>query len=298
MSAPTRGHNPADRQLVLAAKLRARRTTLQRLAEVRGWVGGFRAPHRDVSLTSADGVRLAASWLPGPSRRAPALVLVHGFAAHRRKPAYALLADHLAATCNVLAVDLRGHGGSGGVSTLGSVDHLDVVAAVEAMRDRCDGPVVPIGVSLGAATVGHALARGLVVDGAVLVSVSARHWDSDLPALRTLHDLLHHPVKRRLWQALAGFRVHPPARIERYADPEDLVGGVSVPLLVVHGEDDGYYGPDHAEALVARAAGPAVLWREPAGFGHAEDGITPAFAGRLADAVAHLARTGTFPERP
>lgn len=34
-----------------------------------------------------------------------------------------------------------------------------------------------------------------------------------------------------------------------------------------------------------------------AGFGHAEDGVTPAFADRLAEAVAAVVQTGRWPER-
>ena len=38
-----------------------------------------------------------------------------------------------------------------------------------------------------------------------------------------------------------------------------------------------------------------TLWPEAAGFGHAEDGFTPAFAGRLIDAVAEIYRSGVWP---
>ncbi len=284
-----------DRQLVLAAKLREQRTTWRRLLETRAWVGGHRAPHRTVGLTTDDGVDLAATWLPGPDADGPAVVLVHGFAASRRKPAYAFLADHLAGTANVLALDLRGHGGSAGRSTLGAEEWRDVAAAVAALRARGQRHVVVVGLSLGATSTCHALARGLEVEGAVLISGSARHWDLALPGMQALEALWRSPVKRRLWQGVAGFRMHDPATIPPYPDPSDLLAGIDTPLLVVHGEDDAYFGMDHALALHDAAAGPVALWREPAGFGHAEDGLTPAFCARLAAAVGAQRSLGVFP---
>lgn len=291
------GQRP-DRQLTLATKRRAERTALHRLAEVRGWTGGFRAPHRTVGLTTDDGVELAASWLPGPSKEAPAVVVLHGFAAHRRKPAYAALADHLAARANVLAVDLRGHGQSQGACQLGAEEWRDVHAAVDTLRGRGHDRVVVVGLSMGGTATAHALARGLEVDGAALISSSARHWDLSRPGITMLHDLVHAPVKRRVWQAVAGFKMVPPDQIAHYPDPVELVAQTSVPLLIVHAPDDDYFAVSHAEALHAAAGGSATLWIEPPGFGHAEQGITPAFTHRLADAIATLTRTGAFPPHP
>ena len=97
----------------------AHRGVVRAFLETRGVVGGHHAPHAEVRLLAADGTDLAATWLPGPHADAPAVVLAHGFAAHRRKPAYARLADGLADHAHVLALDLRGHGHSRGHTTLG-----------------------------------------------------------------------------------------------------------------------------------------------------------------------------------
>lgn len=289
-SAPTQS---PDRQLVLASKLREERTNLRRLAETRGWVGGFRAPHRDLVLETDDGETLAASWLPGPAADT-AVLLVHGFGAHRAKPAYALLADHLASSVNVLALDLRGHGDSTGRSTLGAEEWRDVAAGVTALRHRGQRTVIAVGLSLGATSVCHALAQRVELDGVVLISGSARHWDLTKPGMRTLHDLWTSTVKRWAWERVGRFRMVAPDQITPYPDPVELLAGVTAPTMVVHGEDDAYFSMEHAELLASAAAGPVELWREPAGFGHAEDGITPAFAARLTHAVTRMATTGTI----
>lgn len=281
----------------LAAQVRARRNDVERLAEVRGWIGRHRAPHQRVALRTADGVRLAATWLPGPTADAPAVVLAHGFAAHRRKPAYAFLADVLAGSVHVLSIDLRGHGGSRGRCALGGHEWQDVTAAIDAMRRRGHETVVPIGLSMGGASTLHALARGASADAAVVISTAGWHGDLRLDAMRKLDSLWRTRWKRVGWQLVAGFRMLPPAEWEPYPDPADLAERSGVPLLVIHGADDAYFPREHAEALRDAARGRAVLWDEPEGFGHAEDGITPAFCARLARAVLAVARDGRFPKR-
>ena len=67
--------------------------------------------------------------------------------------------------------------------------------------------------------------------------------------------------------------------------PVECVAAVApIPLLVVHGDRDGYFAVDHAHALVEAAAGPVELWLEE-GFAHAESAASPALVDRLG---AHL----------
>lgn len=275
----------------------ARRGAMRAFLETRGVIGGHAGPHAHVSLTSQDGTALVATWLPGPDATAPAIVLVHGFAAHRRKPAYARLADALATHAHVLALDLRGHGHSGGQTTLGDREALDVAAGVAWLRARGHDHVVAIGASMGATSVLHAVARGTRVDAAVVVSAPARlEEEPATAAMQRLKRLWESPVTRVGMRVGIGVRVVAPARWRHPGHPLDFVRDVHVPLLVVHGEDDAYFPVADARALVA-AAPAARLWLEPTGFGHAEDGFTAEFADRLGAAVATVVDSGEFPAR-
>ncbi|HEX2027404.1 MAG TPA: alpha/beta fold hydrolase [Nitriliruptorales bacterium] len=285
-------------QQQLAVQQRRQRSQLRRLLEVRGLVGGHRAPHRTVRLRTADGVRLAASYLPGPDAHAPAVVLVHGFAAHRRKPAYALLADILAGWVHVLSLDLRGHGRSEGLCTLGDLERFDVAAAIERLRHAGHRRVAVVGISMGATSLLHALADGCDVDAAVIVSAPARLGEIETDALAGLDDVWRTWWRRGAFRLLSGVRLVAPDAWRPFPHPHELAAKVDVPLLVVHGRDDHFFPPHHAETLHAAAAGPATLWLEPAGFGHAEDGITPAFAAALAQALHAVFDRGQFPARP
>ncbi len=278
---------------------RRRRGPVRRFLETRGVVGGHTSPHVETRLRAEDGTRLSGTYLPGPSGDGPAVLLLHGFAAHRKKPAYAYLADGLARSVSVLSLDLRGHGGSGGSSTLGDREVLDALAGLAWLRRYGHPWVAMVGLSMGATTVLHAAAVGADTDA--VVTISAPAWFRDEPEtlpMQRLKSVWETPWKRRGLRALFNVRVVPPASWVAPPHPETLVAAARPPLLVVHGADDAYFPATDAEALVAAAGGPAELWLEPPGFGHAEDGLTPAFVDALTRAILTVHDTGRFPARP
>ena len=92
----------------------------------------YRPPARLLPLRSADGTPLAATFLPGPPGAVASVVVVHGFSNSSRTPEVQRLAVTLSRSMPVVALDLRGHGRSGGRSTLGRREPDDVDAAVAA----------------------------------------------------------------------------------------------------------------------------------------------------------------------
>lgn len=281
-----------------AAPDRAGRGALAAFLEIRGLVGAHRAPHGTVRVSAADGTSLAGSYLPGPTPDAPAVLLLHGFAARRSKPAYAYLADELSREHHVLTLDLRGHGGSRGTCTLGDRECLDVSAGIEWLRGWGHPWVAVVGLSMGGTSVLHGAAAGAAPDAVVTVSTPARFRDDPPPGpLRRLDRVWRSRALRLMLRVALGVTVVAPERWDGLADPVVLAAGSRVPLLAVHGRDDAYFPPSDAEDLATRAAGPATSWIEPVGFGHAEDGVTAAFAARLSAALLHARATGAFPAR-
>lgn len=275
-----------------------RRGPVRRYLEARGVLGGHRVPHARTRLTTADGIRLAGSYLPGPSGAQAAVLLLHGFGANRRKPAYARLADGLSEQLPVLALDLRGHGGSAGLSTFGDREALDVAAGVDWLHAFGHERVVLVGLSMGATAALHAAWAGVPVDGVVTVSAPAYFRDrADTPATRRLEALWESPLRRRFVRHVIGISLGGPELWSGPPDPVRMAAEFTVPLLVVHGADDAYFPPSDADALAAARGDGAVVWHEPAGFGHAEDGITAAFVDRLGAAIVEVAATGRFPGR-
>lgn len=285
---------------------------LRRLLAVWGFVPGFTVPHEDVTLTTRDGVRLAGTYLPtrapaGSSLPAdvPAVVLAHGFAGHRRKPAYVRLAEHLVGDSHspplaVLTIDLRGHGASAGRCALGATEVHDLRAAAAWLRRAGHGFVAVVAASMGGTAALRAAGSGTagVFDAVCTISAPAR-WGN-------AHGSPHLAVLGRVatvgwYRALVGAALR--VRIDGWhsggVDPLPPVAVAAriapTPLLLVHAVDDHYFGVEQAEALHAAAGANATLWREAAGAGHAEDLFTPEFCARLQTAVLQVRATGAWP---
>ena len=230
------------------------------------------------TLRTADGVRLAATHLP--HRGDTAVIVAHGFSGTHTKPWQRLVALGLAKHAGVVAFDFRGHGASGGVSTLGELEILDVDAAAGWARELGYTNVVACGWSMGGSTVlRHAALLG-GVDAVVSVSATSRWRVRDTRPMRRLHWI----VERRTGQ-LVGRHVLKTRLAREWTDepeaPVEVIGRISpTPVLLVHGDSDSYFTTEHAEALYAAASDPRELWLVP-GFGHAESGATPELLDRI-----------------
>jgi pimeloyl-ACP methyl ester carboxylesterase len=250
-----------------------------------------RTPERR-RLRAADGVVIDAVHLP---RRAPAVpgrgqeppagdlavVLAHGFTGSWRHPRVARVARRLASGAGVVGLDLRGHGASGGVSTVGDREVLDVEAAVAWARRLGYARVATVGFSMGGSVVvRHAALHGGV---AAVVSVSApsRWYYRGTPAMRRMHWVVETAPGRVVARRLLGTRIAGPGWDPRPEPPTSCAPRIApTPMLVVHGDRDAFFPLEHAYAL-AEAAGPtSTLWVER-GFGHAEGDCAPALAGRI-----------------
>ena len=225
-----------------------------------------------------DGVALVGSRVGAGG---PALVFCHGFLGWHRKQRIVRFVEELARWFTVYAFDLRGHGGSGGDSTFGDREYLDVDAVVRLARDDdANRPVVTMGGSMGGIAVLRQAAYRGGVDAAVTVSTPAR-WDGHASrAVRQLRWLTASPAGRRMARAI-GVRV----TTEEWGwpeDPETVIERIApIPVILVHGRDDHFFEVEEAWRLYRRAGEPKrLMLGRP--FGHAEDGFTPAFAERIA----------------
>lgn len=230
-----------------------------------------------MELVTSDGVRLVARHWRARSPRA-SVVLAHGFAAGVAELRVVALAEALRdAGLDVLAYDARGHGGSGGVATLGDRERLDVAAAVEAVA--ADGPVVIVGASMGAiAALRYASSAPGTVAGVVSVSCPAR-WRLPRNARGVLSALLTQTgIGRRLARRRMGVRIAPTGT--RAVPPVELVGSVGAPVTIVHGRRDPFIAVGDAEVLYAAALEPRQLVVVD-DLAHAFDGpaVAPVLAG-------------------
>ncbi|MEU0677303.1 alpha/beta fold hydrolase [Streptomyces sp. NPDC006172] len=256
------------------------------------------APSR-TSLRTADGVSVDAVYDPGavahhasrplsgtgrtPSRH-PAFVIAHGFTGDVDRPHVRRVASVFSAYGAVVTFSFRGHGRSGGHSTVGDREVLDLAAAVEWARGLGHARVITVGFSMGGSVaLRHAALHPGTVDAVVSVSAPARWYYRGTAPMRRLHWLVTRPAGRLVGRYGFRTRIH-----RREWDPVPLSPAEAVPriaptpLLLVHGDSDGYFPLDHPLMLAEAAGEHGELWLEH-GMGHAENAADDALLARIAD---------------
>ncbi len=242
---------------------------------------------RPALATRDDVVLSGRRWLSDAPPRA-AVVLVHGFCAHADDPAVTAAATDLHRLgLDVVSYDARGHGRSGGESTLGELEQHDVAAAVEAARERTDRVVV-VGASMGAIAALRYAASDRTLAGVVSVSCPSR-WRLPLNPLGLFSAVLTRTSPGRwLAQRLLRVRIAP-----RWNYPEAPVGFVSrieSPVAVIHGTADRFIRPTDAEELYEEAGDPRRIDLIE-GMGHAFDPLAlPAIRDAVEWALARSAQ--------
>ncbi|MEU5215182.1 alpha/beta fold hydrolase [Streptomyces sp. NPDC020807] len=244
-----------------------------------------RMPRR-VTLRTDDGVRIEAVYEPSrASVTDTAVVLAHGFTGSVDRPAVRRAARAFAERgASVVTFSFRGHGGSGGLSTVGDREVLDLSAAVRWARELGHARVATVGFSMGGSVVlRHAALEAGTVDAVAAVSAPARWYYRGTAPMRRLHWVVTRPGGRLVGRY--GLRT----RIDRRAwdpvplSPVEAVPLIApVPLLIVHGDRDAYFPLDHPRSLAAAGGDAAELWLEP-GMGHAENAADAELLARLGD---------------
>jgi predicted acyl esterase len=235
----------------------------------------------DQPLTMGDGVALASSlYLPDgapPTGGWPAVLVLHGLGGNRgtvSEVAEQYLAPQGYA---VLTVDARGHGESGGRSTLvGSRELADYAAALAWLRGRPnvnDARIGAIGFSLG----GGSVWKLLTAPGAKLAAaVPAMTWTSLYDALlpqsfakagliayfRTLlPDDRWDPTIRTLADDAVLSRNLP--RLQQLARERSVrndLGKIRTPVFMIQGRRDFAFDMEHALNALGRLKGPRRLY--------------------------------------
>ena len=243
-----------------------------------------------LTLYSMDGVRIDAGHLAGSDGLC--VVLAHGFTGTWRQPATRRIATELARVGGVIAIDLRGHGRSGGLSTVGDREVLDVDAAVRHARHLGYARVALVGFSMGGMIViRHAALLG-GVEAVVSVSAPARWYYRDTKPMRRAHWAIERRTGRLAVRLARRTRITSRRWVREPEAPCLVAGRISpVPFLVVHGDADPFLPVEHAEQLYDAASEPRELWIEP-GFGHAEGAATRRLISRVGDWIAAHAQDG------
>ncbi|MDF3300333.1 alpha/beta hydrolase [Streptomyces tropicalis] len=255
-------------------------------------------------LRTADGVDVDARYEPGAAGSAPGgpvFVVAHGFTGDLDRPQVRRVARALARHGAVVTFSFRGHGASGGRSTVGDREVLDLAAAVAWARGFGHARAVTVGFSMGGSVVlrqaalggaadGTPAAAGARPDAVVSVSSPARWYYRGTAPMRRLHWLVTRPEGRLVGRYGLRTRIHHRDWDPVPLPPVEAAGRIApVPLLIVHGDQDAYFPLDHPRMLAEAAGDHGELWIEP-GMGHAEHAAADGLLHRIGDWAA--ARAG------
>jgi fermentation-respiration switch protein FrsA (DUF1100 family) len=191
----------------------------------------------EVKIATADGERLDGWWRPPPAAERGVVLFLHGTPGTVPDQVWRL--DQLKQSgLGILAIDWRGYGGSTGDPTeLGL--RADARAGFDFIRAAApQSKIAVFGESLGTGPA-VALARDRPVAGVLL--------NAPYASVRRLFELRGLPIPYR-WLMKDPF------------DSEALVGGVTAPLLILHGTDDPAIPVAEAHRLYDAAHEPKMIF--------------------------------------
>jgi pimeloyl-ACP methyl ester carboxylesterase len=243
------------------------------------------------TLVTEDAVPIEAVHLAGD--RAIGFVVAHGFTQNWQRPPVWRVARRLNLHGGVIAFDFRGHGRSGGATTLGDKEIYDLDVVVRYARELGYEQVVTVGFSMGASIVLRQAGLLGGVDAVVSVSGPGRWYYRGTPSMRRVHWAVEHRTGRILAKRFLSTRISQGRWDPVPLPPAEAAARIApTPLLIVHGDRDEYFPADHAEQIFAAARQPKELWIVP-GLAHAESAISSALLDRIAKWAAATAVTAS-----
>jgi len=231
------------------------------------------------TLVTQDGVPIDAVHLPG--RRDLAIVMAHGFTQSWQTPMVWKIARRFNLAAGVVTFDFRGHGRSGGVSTVGDLEINDLDVAVHYARELGYQRIATVGFSMGGSVVLRQAGLRGGVDAVVSVSGPGRWYYRGTVPMRRVHFAIENRVGRLFVRHFLRTRIASRGWDPEPMPPADAAARISpVPVLIVHGDKDVYFPAEHARQLYDGAREPKELWLIP-GFGHAERGTDDKLVDRI-----------------
>jgi len=231
------------------------------------------------TLVTQDGVPIDAIHLPGPKDLA--IIVAHGFTLSWQHPNVWRVANRFNRMAGVVTFDFRGHGRSGGLSTLGDLEVCDLDVAVAWARELGYRRIAAVGFSMGASVVLRyaGLLGGL--DAVVSVSGPGRWYYRGTKRMRWVHRAIEYRAGRYVTRRWLKTRVSSEGWKLIPVPPAEAAAKIApVPLLIVHGDKDRYFPPEHARQLYSAAREPRELWLLP-GMGHAESACSQELIDRI-----------------
>lgn len=194
-------------------------------------------PYEEVWVRASDGIRLYGRlYMYDPN--APTEILFHGYRSNAFRDLSGGLQFARKHRLNVLLVDQRAHGNSGGKClSFGILERHDCLCWIDFVKSRlgADARIILTGLSMGAATV--LMASDIVPEQNVIGIIADCGYSSPREIIRLVIGYLHYPLNiayagvRLAGKIFGGFDIESCSAIES-------VRKTNIPIMFIHGEDD------------------------------------------------------------
>ena len=194
-----------------------------------------------------------------------AVIIVHGVAANKTDCQLLALANKLAGQFDVYLFDFRGYGQSKGESTFGNLEIMDLRAVVDYAYQHRYSSISLIGNSMGGMISVRLTAEDKKVNALVLAGTPASFLDPKSDEAKNLSLILSNPLGRKIYQI---FTQIPVSELVTALSPDEkmLISPInlidklsSIPVFIIHGENDRSVSVENAHMLFSRARQPKDL---------------------------------------
>lgn len=193
----------------------------------------------EVSISSFDGLRLAGTWLETDNPKGT-IILAHGYRSCKLVEFSMVLDFYRSYGLNILLIDQRAHGKSEGrLITFGVKECQDVRKWIGWVNEKqSNKPIILSGLSMGASTVLFLADEELPanVKGIIADCGFTSPWEIISCVFR---NVTHLPSAPSLWVAELFARIFGGFSL-RQKNTKEVLKNSKLPVLMVHGMDDGF----------------------------------------------------------
>ncbi len=208
--------------------------------------------YKEINVKTEDGIKIAFNELSRGKNKV--IIVCHGIKQYKDSPIFIMIAREFEDDYDIINMDLRGHGKSGGKCTLTALEVYDLKAVVDYAREKYK-KIGVIAFSLGAATAVLETANYKNIDSLILVSpftkvsqVNFKFWEkSAIHSLKTYLNDSNQKVK--MGNVFLSKQ-----------DPIEIIDKISpTPMLFLHGAEDWVIDASHSQRLYEKAQQPKRL---------------------------------------
>lgn len=213
----------------------------------------YTKPYSPFRVMTSDSVQVSGIHLQDDFETL--LIYCHGFSSDKNFLHIPRMAEMLSDAMDVIVFDFRGHGESGGATTFGDKELLDLDAVMRYAQRFGYARIVVMGSSMGGAIAIRFSADSPDVSAVITMGAFAHKQFSAMAmaGLSVLKWSFSRDVVRRTWRT----RIE---HAEPAYNPRDFVARISPrPFMVLHGEYDPLIPLAHGRELFARAGEPKTL---------------------------------------